>query len=284
MTEFFGATITDIFNTMPKRFRPEASRGVDVVIGYECGGEGGGKWKLTVRDQTLKVETVKGDMGQCTAVIVVSDPETFVGITLQKINAADALSQGRIQFLGDTKALTAVLPKIFAPYAAPDKNRDDAAKEAEELLSLKVVTSINQRFATGPVMGRWFAGLREKKLLANVCPVCKRTQIHPREVCAYCHVRAGEYVELGPEGVVSNFDHVYFASPDPLTGEVRDTPYICAWIMLDGASPEEAFAFEIRKEDIPRLQVGSRVRPVWVEKPSGSFRDILYFEIVDDER
>ncbi len=51
MAEFFGTTIADIFNTMPRRFKPEASRGIDVVIGYECGGEDGGKWKLTVKDQ-----------------------------------------------------------------------------------------------------------------------------------------------------------------------------------------------------------------------------------------
>ena len=388
MAEFFGTTIADIFDTMPRRFKPEASRGVDVVIGYECGGEDGGKWKLTVKDQKANIEKIEGELGPCTAKIIAKDAETFIGVTLQKINAIDALSQGKMQIVGDPKMLMAVLPQIFVPYTAPAKKGaaardiiasimerfrpdkaqsvslkfgydlkgegggqwtiaiadgkctvmesldndlavkmtmdadtyvgmmtgtidgtaaftsgkvkidgdmgaaaatgkyfnkyvDPNAEEAEELLSLKVITSINQRFATGPVMGKWFAGLKQKKLLANICPVCKRTQIHPREICAMCHVRAGEFVELGPEGFVSNFDLVYFASPDPLTGVVRDTPYICAWIMLDGASPEEAFAFEIKREDIPRLEIGTRVRPVWAEKTTGSFTDILYFEIVD---
>lgn len=389
MAEFFGTTVADIFNTMPKRFKPEASKGVDVVIGYDCAGPGGGKWKLTVKDQTAKIETVEGDLGPCTATIIASDAETFIGVTLQKIGAIDALSQGKLRVLGDTRMLMTLLPQIFVQYTVPERKKDvtareilgaigerfrpdkaagvklkygydltgegggqftitiadgtctlkeglDAdlavkmtmeaatyvgmmtgtvdgtaafmsgkvkidgdmmaaaatgkyfdkyvdpnAQEAEELLSLKVVTSIDQRFATGPVMGKWFAGLREKKLLANVCPVCKRTQIHPREVCAYCHVRAGNYVELGPDGYVTNFDLVYFASPDPLTGDVRDTPYACAWIMLDGATPEDAFAFEIKREDLPKLKIGSKVRPVWAEKPMGSFRDILHFEIID---
>jgi len=389
MAEFFGTTVSDIFNTMPKRFKPEAAKGVDVVIGYECGGEGGGKWKLTVKDQTAKVETVEGDLGTCTATIVATDAETFIGVTLQKIGAIDALSQGKMRVVGDTRMLMTLLPQIFVQYTVPEtkadvtargilsaigdrfrpdkaagvtlkygydltgegggrftitiadgkctlkegldsdlavkmtmeaatyvgmmtgtidgtaaftsgkvkidgdmmaaaatgkyfnKYVDPNAQEAEELLSLKMVTSIGQRFATGPVMGKWFAGLREMKLLASVCPLCKRTLILPQEICQFCHVRTTGYVELGPEGSVSNFDLVYFASPDPLTGEVRDTPYACAWIMLDRATPEEAFCFEIKKEDLPKLQIGSRVRPVWAEKPTGSFRDILHFEIID---
>jgi len=388
MSRYYGTTVDDIFDTMPERFQPQEAKDVDVVVGYECGGEGGGKWRLKVREGAMAVEKVEGDLGPCTATVFAADAETFIGVTLNKIAALDALTSGKLRITGDASLLMNLLPRIFKPYRVPgpapvtardivagmaDRFRPDKAagvslkfaydltgegggrftvaiadgrcrvtegleKDAavkmtmeastfvglmtgtmdataaftsgkvridgdmgaaaatgryfdryvppdaprvEELLSLKKVTSIDQRFATGPVMGKWFAGLRERKLLANVCPVCRRTMIHPREVCASCHVRAGEYVELGPEGYVTNYDLVYYASPDPLTGAVRDTPYACAWIMLDGASPEEAFAFEIKKEDLPRLKIGSRVRPVWAEKTVGSFRDLLYFEIID---
>ena len=53
---------------------------------------------------------------------------------------------------------------------------------------------------------------------------------------------------------MTNFDIVYFASPDPLTGAVRDTPYAPIYVVLDGASEQEAFAFEFKKEDIGRAQ------------------------------
>jgi hypothetical protein len=128
-------------------------------------------------------------------------------------------------------------------------------------------------------MGRWFAGLREKKFLANRCPECGRTQIPPREVCAWCHVRVRDFVEVGPKGTVTNFDIVHFASPDPLTGAVRDTPYAPVYVVLDGSSEQEAFAMEIRKEDIPRLKVGARVRPVWAARTTGSYRDVIGFEL-----
>lgn len=153
--------------------------------------------------------------------------------------------------------------------------------DSSELICLSVMNSIGQRFATGPVMGRWFAGLKERKFLANRCPVCGRTQIPPREGCAVCRVRVTEFVELGPKGTVTAYDLVYYASPDPLTGRIRETPYVVLYIMLDGATEQEAFSLELKKEDIPRLTIGARVRPVWAQNTTGSFGDVLYFEIDD---
>jgi len=387
MTEYFGTTVADIFATMPKRFKPEEAKDVDTVIGYEATGEGGGKWKATIKHGTLKVETVEGELTGCKTTVH-TDAETMVGVTLGKIGAIDALSSQKLRVAGDPKFLMLLLPKIFIPYAAPEKKpatvtaraiittiaerfrpekaagvtmaigydlagegggqwtieiRDGkcavregladpltvkmtmeadvytgmmlgtleavtaftsgkvridgdmmaagatakffrkyevpGAKEAEELLCLRVTNAIEQRFATGPVMGRWFAGLREKKFLANRCPECGRTQIPPREICAFCHVRVHEFVEVGPKGVVTHFDIVYFASPDPLTGAVRDTPYATVYVVLDGATEREAVTMDLKKEDIPRLKEGARVRPVWAEVTTGSYRDLIGFEL-----
>ncbi|MGD0277445.1 MAG: hypothetical protein ABSB79_15600, partial [Syntrophales bacterium] len=74
---------------------------------------------------------------------------------------------------------------------------------------------------------------------------------------------------------------VYYASPDPLTGVVRNTPYAGVFVMLDGATEQEALSFELKTEDIPKLKKGARVRPVWSDKPKGHFSDILYFEIIN---
>jgi hypothetical protein len=385
MAEYFGATVADIFETMPKRFKPEEAKDVDILIGYEATGEGGGMWTAHIKHGTLtvsKVEELKG----CNTTVH-ADAETFVGVTLGKITAIDALTSQKLRVVGDPRLLMTLLPKVFVPFTAParkkavvardiltameslfrpDKAKDVAmnigydltgegggqwtlqikderckvregfaddltvklsmdagvytgmmlgtidsaaaftsgqvkiegdmmaaaatgrffrkyvdpgAMEAEELICLRVTNAIDQRFASGPVMGRWFAGLREKKFLANKCPECGRTQIPPREICAICRVRVNEFVELGPAGTVTNYDIVYFASPDPLTGAVRDTPYAPVYVVLDGATESEAFAFELKKEDLSRIRVGARVRPVWAEKPTGSFKDLLYFEL-----
>jgi len=117
-----------------------------------------------------------------------------------------------------------------------------------------------------------------------MCPECGRTQIPPREICAICRVRVHEFVELGPKGTVTNFDIVYFASPDPLTGAVRDTPYTPIYIVLDGASEQDAFAFELKKEDIDRIKVVQRFdRSGWTN-PSGAPGRYSTLTWTDEER
>jgi hypothetical protein len=92
-------------------------------------------------------------------------------------------------------------------------------------------------------------------------------------------------VEVGPKGQVRYMDYAYYASPDPLTGETRETPYGSIHIRLDGCKGNETFTHFIRRDQIDRIErgwnekSGTRVRPVWNENRTGSFKDILYFEI-----
>ena len=103
----------------------------------------------------------------------------------------------------------------------------------------------------------------------------------PREICAECRVRATDWVEVGPEGVIATPDITYYASPDPLTGESRETPYISAHFLLDGCKDHETLWHEVKASDIGRAKKGARVRPVWNDKRTGAVNDILYFEIID---
>lgn len=384
MTLYFGSKVEDIFNTMPARFRPDQVDGVNVTIGYRIQGEGGGQWMITIKDNTLQVKTVPGDMPPCT-VILSADTEAFVGGTLGKTDLGESLASGRLKVDGDIGVFIGIIPKAFEKFtpvtraadiiaSLPDRFRADKAadvsvkfgydlsgesggqwtivilsqtctvkdgldadcavilrmsettfvdlnlgrldtttaftsgqvkidgdmgaagatakyfhkfeageehEQVEELISLKCVPSINQRFATGPYMGRWFAGLKNKKFYASKCPACGRTQIPPREVCAWCRRRTNEYIEVGPKGVLNTADIVYYASPDPLSGKVRSTPYATIFLVIDGCSPGEVFAHELNPADIPRIKPGVRVRPVWADETTGSYKDLLYFEIDD---
>jgi uncharacterized OB-fold protein len=131
-------------------------------------------------------------------------------------------------------------------------------------------------------MGKFLKELRDhKRILGNMCPGCGRIQVPPREVCAVCCVRVEEMVEVGPEGTVLNYDITYYSSPDPLTGESRETPYCSAFMRLDGCQGNDIFWHEIRPEDIARIKPGVRVRPVWSERRNGSITDIKYFEVIE---
>jgi uncharacterized OB-fold protein len=155
-------------------------------------------------------------------------------------------------------------------------------KEKEEFISLKQLLSIPQNFSTGPLMGKFLKELRDnKRIIGNKCPQCGRIQTPPREICAVCRVKAEELVEIGPDGTVANFDITYYASPDPLTGESRETPYCVIFLILDGCTGNDIFWHELKQSDIKRISRGSRVRPVWSEQRTGEITDIKYFEIID---
>jgi len=392
MSEKFGVKVEEIFDTMPERFRPEGAEGVDASFGYDITGRG--KWKLTVKDKAMAIEKTE-DLAGC-VVVTRADPDTFVGVSIGKVDGTEAFTSGKIAVEGDIGALgltfklfkrftppqkeltvreyildmfgtlesrfqpqaagdsrivicydiggkdggqwTAViengtcklaegldpspsltlamkakdwvdlmlgrvdaltllstaraklegdmalamrLGELFAKYAPPGQE----VVEDEELLVLKKVISVQQRFATGPVMGKYLNGLKEKKIFGNRCPECKRLQIPPREVCAVCRIRVEAFEEVGPKGNIRLLDTAYYASPDPLTGETRETPYAMAYILLDGCKGQEVFAHFIRDDQIDRIDMGwnekkgTIVRPVWAEERKGKVTDIRYYEI-----
>jgi hypothetical protein len=92
---------------------------------------------------------------------------------------------------------------------------------------------------------------------------------------------------VGPKGNLLVIDLVYYASPDPLTGETRETPYGSVHILLDGCRGNETFWHLLRRDQIFEVkeawgdEPGTRLRPVWAETRTGSVHDIQYFEIDD---
>ena len=152
----------------------------------------------------------------------------------------------------------------------------------QELIVSRQILSIPQRFSTGPAMGRFLRELRDnQRIMANKCPKCGRHLLPPREVCAVCCVEATEWEELGPEGTVRDFDVVYYASPDPLTGETRETPYVLCWADLDGTQGDAPLWHLLDAPDVSKVHRGLRVRVVFAEERNGTMADIKHFEIIE---
>jgi uncharacterized OB-fold protein/putative sterol carrier protein len=268
------ATVADIFGTMESRVNPEGVAGVNANYGYTITGSGGGEWTVCVADGNVKVKEGLHDP----AVTTTCSAKDWIAITLGKLDGMTAFTSGRLKVEGDMGLLTKAT-QFFKKYTPPGPAGQEEKKE--ELLRLNQVLSIPQRFATGPVMGKFLKAFKEKKILANRCPECGRLQLPPREVCAECKVRAEEWVEVGPGGVIATPDITYYASPDPLTGESRETPYISAHFLLDGCKGHETLWHELVADDFSKVKRGVRVRPVWNEKRIGAITDIKYFEIVE---
>jgi uncharacterized OB-fold protein/putative sterol carrier protein len=268
--------ILDMFGTLQKRFQADRAGNLDAAVGYDIGGDGGGQWTARIRNGAC---TVQEGLAENLTVKLRAQAPDWVALMLGKTDALNLLSAGRAAIEGDAR-LALKLGEIFSPYAPPGMK----AKE-QELLVLKRTIAVNQRFATGPVMGKFLKALREKKILANQCPRCGRLQLPPREVCAECRVEATGWREVGPEGNLAVIDIVYYASPDPLTGETRETPYGSIHVLLDGCRGNETFWHLLRRDQIFEVEEawgsrpGTRLRPVWAESRTGSIHDIRYFEI-----
>lgn len=269
--------VLDMFATLEARFQPEAAEGVDISIGYDIGGEDGGQWTAAIKDGTCTLSEGLAPSPSLTLGVKAKD---WVELMLGKVDALSLISAGRAVLDGDMQ-IAMKLGELFAKYTPPGQE----AQEEQELLVLKKVISVDQKFATGPVMGKYLNGLKEKKIYANRCPECNRLQVPPREVCAVCRVRCEEFVEVGPKGNVRLLDTAYYASPDPLTGETRETPYGMAYMLLEGCKGQEVFAHFIRDDQLDRIEMGwnekkgTIVRPVWAEERNGKVSDIKYFEI-----
>jgi hypothetical protein len=282
MNEFFGIKIDDIFNSMQTRFRPEGARGVDKTFGYDITGIG--RWKLSVKGGKMSLDKTD-DLSGCD-VALQTDGETFVGINIGKVDAMTAFTSRKLKVKGDMNTF-GLTSKMFTKYMTPGQ---EVAQE-QELLVLKKTISVNQKFATGPVFGKFLKALKDKKILAIKCPKCGRLQSPPREACAICRVRNNEWVEIGPKGEMRMLEYCFYASPDPLTGETRETPYGAIGILLDGCKDEEVFWHLLRPDQLDKVKMGSvlygkvthgsRLRPVWNENRTGSIDDIKYFEIDD---
>jgi uncharacterized OB-fold protein/putative sterol carrier protein len=269
--------ILDMFGTLEARFQPGAAEGLDVTIGYDIGGEEGGQWTAVIKDGKC---TVKEELVPSPSLTMIVKAQDWVDLMLGKVEAATLMTTGRAKVKGDMN-LAVKLGELFGKYTAPGEEEE----EEQELLVLKKIISVNQRFATGPAMGKYLNGLKEKKILGNKCPECGRMQVPPREVCALCRIRCDEFMEVGPTGNVRLLDTAYYASPDPLTGETRETPYGLIYILLDGCSGQEVFAHFLRDDQLGRIEMGwnekkgTIVRPVWAEERTGKVSDIKYFEI-----
>jgi len=154
---------------------------------------------------------------------------------------------------------------------------------AQELIEIQELLSLPVIFSTGPTMGRFLAEIRDhKRIWANLCPKCGRTQLPPRIVCAECDVEVTEWVELKPTGTLIVYDVIYVPTINPLTGKMREVPYTTSSIQLDGG--DATIMHFLDETDPKKLRVGQRVEAVFRPdgERTGSVLDILYFHVLPD--
>ena len=141
-----------------------------------------------------------------------------------------------------------------------------------EPLVHKSAISIPYSWWAGETASRFYTAIRDQeRILGTKCPECKKVYLPPRKVCPACFVKAGEWVELGPEGEVVSFTVVQRQLP----ALKKPVPVIFALVRLEGAHTALLhYLGEVKPEQV---KIGMRVRPKFARERKGQITDIEYF-------
>lgn len=138
-------------------------------------------------------------------------------------------------------------------------------------LSKPVTVAFDYTRSTGPVLGRFFAGLRERRLVAGRT-ADGRAVIPPLEFDPATHAATTEFVEVGPAGTVDSWTWV----SEPVAGQPFDRPFAFALVRFDGADASMLVALDAASP--ADVTTGMRVRPRWAEERVGAITDLVCVE------
>ena len=129
-------------------------------------------------------------------------------------------------------------------------------------------------------MARFLTELKDNGRFVGIrCPSCGRVQMPPRVVCAACHVKNGEWVELAPEGTMVGFTIMYLPLTDPTTGKPHEPPFVYGSVKLDGSDSTVEHMVNV-EPDLDKVWVGMRLKVVLRDREEriGDLSDIIHFE------
>ncbi len=90
--------VAAIFKRMPEAFQADKSEGVSAVFQYVIGGDGGGEWFVTVKEQTCSVQKGRTDAADTT---IKMDGADFLALMQGKANAMNLFTTGKLKVEGD---------------------------------------------------------------------------------------------------------------------------------------------------------------------------------------
>jgi uncharacterized OB-fold protein len=148
----------------------------------------------------------------------------------------------------------------------------DAVRDEHGVLTAPHVLEYPYRRSVGPVLGRFFTGLRDRQLVGVKTKrgrvLSPPTEYDPETGAAV----SDEFVPIGPGGVVTTWSWV----GRPRAKQPLDRPFAWALIKLDGA--DTALLHAVDAGDLARMKTGMRVVPRWRAERTGVITDIECFE------
>jgi uncharacterized OB-fold protein len=127
----------------------------------------------------------------------------------------------------------------------------------------------------GPVLSRFMSALRQRQVLGGVLSD-GRVVVPPPEYDPVTHAAVTDVVPVSDLGIVTSWSWV----AEPVAQQPLDRPFAFAQVLLDGADAPMLHAVAV---DSPAdISSGMRVRIRWADEPTGTIRDIAWFEPAGD--
>ena len=147
-------------------------------------------------------------------------------------------------------------------------------QEPGDILSAPLIIEYPFKRTTGPVIGAFLTGLREKVLVGSKA-ADGRVIVPPAEFDPISGEDLTELVEVGPEGEITTWAWV----TAPHAKHPLSDPFAWALIKLDGADTPMLGA--VAAENMDAVRTGLRVEPVWAEEREGHINDLTHWVPVD---
>jgi len=143
--------------------------------------------------------------------------------------------------------------------------------EPNTTLSQPFQLGYNYTRSTGPVVGRFFTELRQRKIVGTRGDD-GTVYVPPMEYDPVTASELSEFVEVSDRGEVVSWCWV----SEPRASHPFSHPFAWAMVRLDGADVPMIHALDCT--DIEAVHSGMRVKVRWLEEPQGNITDIRCFE------
>ncbi|NYI77449.1 Zn-ribbon domain-containing OB-fold protein [Nocardioides panzhihuensis] len=136
-------------------------------------------------------------------------------------------------------------------------------------LQAPVTVAFDYTRSTGPVLGRFFTGLRDATVVGGRLSD-GRVAVPPPEYDPISHQAVTEFVELPDTGTVTSWTWV----SEPVAGQPFDRPFAYALITIDGADVPWLHAVDVSSSE--EIETGMKVRVKWAEERTGAVTDLTF--------
>ncbi len=99
MADEAPTTAKQAFDIMPSRFNKEAAKGLNAVYQFDLSGDGGGKWQVAIKDQTI--ESGGGALILSPNITIPMAAQDYLDMLSGKLNGQVAFMSGKLRIAGD---------------------------------------------------------------------------------------------------------------------------------------------------------------------------------------